>query len=125
MRHQLAYSKHCRDSGHGLEKKQSATWSKQEDTALPQPVLSPKTGRGLEHHFPQAYSQAGADTTEVQVVAEVTFVVSVLNVVSEADELVNFDVMILLLDVELDLELVACDGALETELLVKDETDVV
>lgn len=96
--HQPANSKHWRDSGHGLEKKQSATWSMQEDTALAHAVSSLKTGKGLEHHFPQAYSQVGAGKTDVQTVTDVAFVVKVLNVVREADGLVITDVMLLLLD---------------------------
>lgn len=100
--HQLANSKHWRASGNELEKKQSATWSRQEDAALPHDALSLKRGKGLEHHFPTAYSQVGAGATDVQGVA---FVTEVLNVVSDADEVMILDV-ILLLDVEPGVEVV-------------------
>ena len=63
--HHSANPKHWRASGHEFVEKQSATWSKQEDTALPQDVLSLKKGSGLEHHFPLAYSQVGAGAMDV------------------------------------------------------------
>lgn len=90
---------------------------------MPQELLSPKTGKGLEHHFPQVYSQVGAGTMDVHAVAEVTFVVKVLKVVSEADKLVNFDVIMVLMDEDLEVEVVACDEALEIKVPVEDETD--
>ena len=63
--HHSANPKHWRAAGHEFVKKQSATWSKQEDAALPQDVSSLKKGRGLEHHFPLAYSQVGAGAMDV------------------------------------------------------------
>lgn len=124
--HQLANSKHCRASGQELVEKQSATWRRQEDTALPQPGLSLKTGKGLEHHFPHSYSQAGTGTLEMHCVAENTFVVDVLRVVSEADEVISFDVETWRLDLKLNVEVVVVfDGELETEVLLEEVTDLV
>ncbi|MCJ1467371.1 hypothetical protein MMC07_005995 [Pseudocyphellaria aurata] len=103
--HQLANSKHWSASGHEFVKKQSATWSRHEDTALPQDALSLKTGKGLEHHFPHAYSQVGTGAIDVH---GATCVVEVINVVRDADEVVALDV-ILLLDLAPGVEVVALD----------------
>lgn len=115
--HQLANSKHWRASGHELVKKQSATCSRQDETALPQDALSLKKGKGLEHHFPHAYSHVGAGAMDVH---GVTFVVDVLSVVSDADEVMTLDV-ILLLDVKPGVEVIF-EGELETEVLVDEIT---
>lgn len=115
--HHSENSKHWRDSGHELVKKQSATWSRQEDTALPQDRLSLMKGKGFEHQFPITYSQVGTGATAVH---GVTLVVEVLNVVSDADEVMMLDV-ILLLDGEPGVEVVF-DGVLELEGLVDEIT---
>lgn len=114
--HQLANSKHWRASGHEFVKKQSATWSRHEDTALPQDALSLKTGKGLEHHFPHTYSQVGTGAIDVH---GVTCVVEVINVVRDVDEVTTLDVM--LLDAEPGEEVVLIEE-LETKVLVDEIT---
>lgn len=47
-------------SGKPAFRKQDATCTEQEATAVQQEFLSVNLGMGLEHHFPHLYSQGGA-----------------------------------------------------------------
>lgn len=63
--HQDWYLAHWREAGHPALRKQSAIWRMHSATAILQVGWSEKMGMGLEHHFPQPYSQVGAGAVVV------------------------------------------------------------
>ena len=82
-------------------RKQSAIWRIHSATATWQLGLSVKGGRGLEHHFPQLYSQVGVGVTvaETHLVGEVDEVVVVVLLVIEVVKDVVEDVDVLEVEV--------------------------
>ena len=94
--HQDWYLAHWRLAGQPAERKQSAIWRMHSATAILHVGLSENTGMGLEHHFPQPYSQVGKG---VVVTMHLVLEVVVLEVIGEV-VLEGFVVAEVIVDVE-------------------------